>query len=119
MTHHQRFVVAEIPVCQTEHQPVAQRVELLPGARLRNAAAAGRGERGHVTNCDRSAEGGIGRRRKVGVETSKRMFYTLTADKTVDSPRITRAFAFLIEHLEDEGILELEDIDDLLFYAVS
>jgi hypothetical protein len=52
-------------------------------------------------------------------ETSKRVFYTLTADKTVDTHRIARAFAFLIEHLEDEGILEVEDIDDLLFYAVS
>ncbi|MBI2862974.1 MAG: hypothetical protein HYX94_00225 [Chloroflexi bacterium] len=33
MVHHQRLVGAEIPVGKAVHQPVAERIQLLPGFR--------------------------------------------------------------------------------------
>ncbi len=73
VVHHQRFVVAEIPVRQPEHQPVGQRVQLLARAQLRNACPASitsRAERRHRDQ-RRPCKRRIGRRRPVHVELPK------------------------------------------------
>ena len=52
-------------------------------------------------------------------ETSKRIYYTLTADKTVDTHRIAKTLALLIARLEDEGVVDDVDIDQMLIEVVS
>src|ERR1700752_2286784 len=45
MAYHQRFVVAKVPVGQAKHEPIAQGIQLLRCARLRNtnSSSAGHG----------------------------------------------------------------------------
>jgi hypothetical protein len=38
-------------------------------------------------------------------ETSRRVYDTLTADKSVDTQRIARILGFLIDHLNNRGLL--------------
>ena len=52
-------------------------------------------------------------------DLSQRIFYTLTADKTVDTQRIARMLGFLIKRLNDREILSDADIIEMLFGAVS
>jgi hypothetical protein len=52
-------------------------------------------------------------------EMSKRIYYTLMADKSVDTHRIAKTLALLIGRLEDEGILDEEEIDQMLIEVVS
>ena len=52
-------------------------------------------------------------------DLSQRIFYTLTADKTVDTQRIARMLGFLIKRLNDRDILSDTDIIEMLFGAVS
>ncbi len=52
-------------------------------------------------------------------DLSQRIFYTLTADKTVDTQRIARMLGFLIKRLNDREILSDTDIIEMLFGSVS
>ena len=52
-------------------------------------------------------------------DLSQRIFYTLTADKTVDTQRIARMLGFLIRRLNDREILSDTDIIEMLFGSVS
>src|SRR2546422_9435589 len=68
----QRLVVAKVPVGQSVHQPIANRVELLAGPRLRDAGppSAGFVERGDG-NIDWAVQGGVVRVREVNMESVK------------------------------------------------
>jgi hypothetical protein len=52
-------------------------------------------------------------------DLSQRIFYTLTADKTVDTQRIARMLGFLIRRLNDREILSDKDVIEMLFGSVS
>jgi hypothetical protein len=52
-------------------------------------------------------------------ETSRRVYYTLTADRSIDIHRTAKILGFRIEHLNDRGILSRADIDEILTEVVK
>lgn len=53
-----------------------------------------------------------------GMETDRRVFYTLTEDKDLASHRTSKALALLVRLLSERGVLSEEDIDELLFQSI-
>lgn len=54
-----------------------------------------------------------------GLETSKRVFYTLNDGKANMPHRTALLLSDLIQHLENKGVLSEEDIDSMLFHIVT
>lgn len=53
-----------------------------------------------------------------GMETEKRVFYTLTDNEKFASHRNSKAIALLVKLLEEKGVIGEADIDELLFQAI-
>lgn len=53
-----------------------------------------------------------------GMETERRVFYTLTNDDKLASHRNSKAIALLIKLLEEKGLINESDIDELLLEAI-
>jgi hypothetical protein len=54
-----------------------------------------------------------------GMEVGRRVFYTLSDDKTVQGHRTTKAVALLVELLREKNIMSEKELDDLLFDCLS
>lgn len=52
-------------------------------------------------------------------ELEKRVFYTLTDHKDIQSALTAKAFALLMRKLHDKGIINDKDVDDLLLEVVT
>ncbi len=52
-------------------------------------------------------------------EVEKRIFYTLTDIKGSEAPQTAKALALLIKCLHEKGILDDQEIDDLLLGVVT
>jgi hypothetical protein len=53
-----------------------------------------------------------------GMETNRRVFYTLTSDDTLASHRNSKLVASLISLLQQRGVISEMDIDELLFECI-
>lgn len=53
-----------------------------------------------------------------GMETDRRVFYTLTAEEKLTSHRNSKAIASLVKLLEEKGLISESDIDELLFECI-
>jgi hypothetical protein len=54
-----------------------------------------------------------------GVETNRRVFYTVTSDDTLASHRNSKLVASLIGLLQQRGVISEMDIDELLFECIN
>lgn len=54
-----------------------------------------------------------------GLELSKRVYYTLTADERTEGKLTAKALALLIDHLHKAGLLSESEIDELLFETAN
>lgn len=53
-----------------------------------------------------------------GVETGRRVFYTLTDDEKLAAHRQAKLLGLLVQLLEDRGVINETDIDELLFECI-
>lgn len=53
-----------------------------------------------------------------GMETDRRVFYTLTDDEKLSGHRNSKLLASLMRLLQDRGLISEEDIDELLFECI-
>ena len=53
-----------------------------------------------------------------GMETDRRVFYTLTAEEKLSSHRNSKLLASLVKLLEEREVLGETDIDELLFECI-
>jgi len=51
-------------------------------------------------------------------ELEKRVFYTLTDEKSIQIQRTSKIIGLLIKNLHSSGILKSEEIDEILFDTV-
>ena len=52
-------------------------------------------------------------------EMEKRIFYTLTQEKNLQTHRIAKLISMLIKKLHDKKVLKDDDIDDLLLECIG
>lgn len=53
-----------------------------------------------------------------GFDTDRRVYYTLTSVEKLASHRTSKAVALLVKLLEEKGLIDESDIDDLLFDCI-
>jgi len=53
-----------------------------------------------------------------GVDTHRRVFYTLTAEENFASHRNSKLLASLVKLLEDRGVINDVDLDELLLECI-
>ena len=49
----------------------------------------------------------------------RRIFYTLDADKALQTHRNSKAIALLVDHLHKKGLISDKEIDELLFQLLG